>query len=94
MAWLEVMSALRRMLARGQMTPSRARTALDDLENLRLRRHPAAPLALRVWQLRSTHTAFDAAFVALAEGLDAPLLTTDAALSRSHGHRARIRLPG
>jgi predicted nucleic acid-binding protein len=43
-----------------------------------------------VWQLRAAVTAYDAVYLALAEGLDAPLLTCDAKLSRSHGHRARI----
>jgi predicted nucleic acid-binding protein len=46
----------------------------------------------RIWELRRSISAYDAAYVALAEVLGAPLLTRDARLGRSHGHRARIEL--
>jgi predicted nucleic acid-binding protein len=46
----------------------------------------------RIWQLRDSMTAYDAAYVAFAEVLNAPLLTCDEKLARSHGHRARIEL--
>ena len=49
-----------------------------------------APLAQRVWSLRDVLTPYDAAYVALAEALDAPLLTADRSLARSRGHRATI----
>ena len=46
----------------------------------------------RIWSLRDSVTAYDAAYVALAEILDCPLITCDARLARSHGHKARIEL--
>ncbi len=46
----------------------------------------------RIWELRESTTAYDAAYVTLAEALDAPLLTCDAKLARSHGRRAKIEL--
>jgi predicted nucleic acid-binding protein len=55
-------------------------------------RYPVAALLTRIWRLRDNLTAFDAAYIALAEALDAPVLTTDAALARSSGHRARVEL--
>jgi predicted nucleic acid-binding protein len=47
-------------------------------------------LIWRVWKLRDALTAYDGVYVALAEALDAPLLTCDGKLSRAHGHNARI----
>jgi predicted nucleic acid-binding protein len=46
-----------------------------------------------VWELRANLTAYDAAYVALAEALGAPLITSDAHLGRAHGHRATIIIP-
>lgn len=90
MAYVEVISALRQKLRRGELSGARADVALADLAETPLRRHPAAPLSERIWTLRSSHSAYDAAYVALAEVLSAPLLTTDRRLARSQGHRALI----
>jgi len=90
LAWLEVASALRRKHLAGDLSVARARTALGRLELAPIRRYPAAPLLWQVWGLRDSHSAYDAAYVALAEVLDVPLVTTDGALARSHGHRARV----
>jgi predicted nucleic acid-binding protein len=90
LAHVEVVSALRRKAARGELTNRRARQALGDLAAAPLIRHPAAPLAERIWDLRASHSAYDAAYVALAEALSMPLLTTDRRLARSTGHRAEI----
>ena len=89
-AFVEVVSALRRKLALRELTTERAELALADLADVRMRRHGAAPLCFRAWALRETHNAHDAAYVALAEALAAPLLTTDARLARLRGHRAEI----
>lgn len=89
-AHLEVISALRRHAALGALSEQRAREALSDLESAPLVRYPASPLTQRIWELRENHTPYDAAYVALAEALDMPLLTTDHRLARSGGHRARI----
>ncbi|MEK6278564.1 MAG: type II toxin-antitoxin system VapC family toxin [Actinomycetota bacterium] len=93
-AALEVVSALRRKTARRELSTRRAQQALGDLAATPLRRHRAAPLAARVWELRASHTAYDAAYVALAESLSAPLITTDRPLALSRGHSARIVEPG
>jgi predicted nucleic acid-binding protein len=89
---VEVLSALRRLTAARVLAEDRALDALDDLVELPIERYPATALVPRMWELRSTHTAYDAAYVALAEALDVPLLTADAELARSHGHRAEITL--
>jgi predicted nucleic acid-binding protein len=87
---IEVTHALRRLVQRGDLTVSRAKQGLDDFSNLLIERHGHQLLTLRIWQLRESMTAYDGAYVALAEALDAPLLTCDAKLSHTHGHTARI----
>lgn len=62
--------------------------------DLPLTRYPHAPFVGRAWALRENITAYDAAYVALAEALDAPLLTTDGRLARSTGHNARMEFVG
>jgi predicted nucleic acid-binding protein len=57
-----------------------------------LERHPHWPFLDRIWELRHNVTAYDAAYIALAEALDAPLLTHDAALASAPGHRAIVEL--
>jgi predicted nucleic acid-binding protein len=91
LAYLEVTSALRRKIRRDELPADRAQKALVDLADTRLIRHPAAPLAERIFALRDALSAYDAAYVALAEVLGAPLLTTDDRLARSHGHAADVR---
>lgn len=91
-ASLEVASVIRRKLRAGDLTTVRAEVVIDDLLTAPVMRHPASPFTRRAWQLRSTHTTYDAAYVALAESLAAPLVTTDGRLARAHGHRAEIRL--
>jgi predicted nucleic acid-binding protein len=90
MADVEILSALRAKLRRKELRASRAEVALDDLAATPVRRHASGPLAGRIWALRDTHSAYDAAYVALAELLEAPLVTTDARLARTTGHRAQI----
>lgn len=89
---LEVLQVLRRYAAAGALSSERARLVIEDLAALDLERYPHEPLLDRVWQLRDNLTAYDAAYVALAEALDAPLLTFDARLANAPGHRARIDL--
>ena len=91
-ASLEVASVIRRKLRVGDLTQGRAAAALDDLLAAPLNSYPAWPLARRAWELRATHTTYDGAYVALAETLAVPLVTTDGKLARAHGHRAEIRL--
>lgn len=88
----EVASALRREALRGELAPSRAATALADLAQLPVTRHSPQPLLARIWELRGSLTVYDASYVALAEALDAPLVTADVRLARSHGHSAAIEV--
>ena len=64
-----------------------------DFLELRIERHPHGVLAARAWELRDAFSAYDAMYVALAELLEAPLVTADAKLQRGHGHRARVEVP-
>ena len=89
---LEVAHTLRRLVLTGVLSSERAEVALADMANLQLNRYPHVELVPRVWELRDTLTAYDAAYVALAEALEATLVTRDARLARSSGHRARIEL--
>ena len=89
---VEVAQVLRRYAAAGEIAPERGRAALADLGDLPLSRYPHEVLLPRVWELRNNLTAYDAVYVALAEALDAPLLTRDRRLAAAAGHRARIEL--
>jgi predicted nucleic acid-binding protein len=89
---IEFVHVLRRLTQSGALEPVTAQQALDDLADLQLIRHQHGTLLPRIWELRSSVSAYDAAYASLAEALDMPLLTCDAKLSRSHGHRANILL--
>lgn len=89
---LEVAQVLRRYALSGEMDAERSEQALADLADLPLNRYPHDVFLFRIWALRRTLTAYDAAYVALAEALDAPLITRDAALARASGHRARVEI--
>jgi len=86
----EVLHGLRRLWMQGVVTPEQANWVLRFLQESRIVRHPITVFVERMWSLRRNVTAYDAAYVALAESLDATLLTRDARLSRSSGHTARI----
>lgn len=89
---IEVTQVLRHYAASGAATPERCQAALDDLADLPLTRYPHDFLLARVWELRANLTAYDAVYVALAEVLDASLLTRDRRLANAPGYRARINL--
>jgi predicted nucleic acid-binding protein len=89
---VEVASAIRRYAANGEIDPKRGGSALADLAALPFHRYPHDVLLPRVWELRNNLTAYDAVYVALAEALDAPLLTRDRRLANAAGHRATIEL--
>ncbi len=86
----EVASALRRATSVGVLTPEEGWAALDTWRRLGVTRHPVVGLLDRVWQLRENVTAYDAAYVALAEALDCPVVTADARLSRAPGLRCTV----
>ena len=89
---VEVLHALRGLALGGLISENRSRYALKALSDMRLTRYPHGPLVARIWDLRGNLTAYDAAYVALAEALDAPLVTTAGRLAREPGHRARVEL--
>ena len=89
---IEVTQTLRRLVSLRQITAARGKQALEDHGALEIKRAEHKDLLERVWTLRDSVTAYDAAYVVLAEILDAPLVTCDAKLARSHGHKARIEL--
>ena len=90
LADVEVLHVLRRYAGTGAMSAARARQALQDYSDMPLTRYPHAPLLPRMWQLRQNASAYDAAYIALAEALDAPLVTCDRALASVPGHRAAV----
>lgn len=80
---LEVLSVLRRRARSGDIDEAEAAVALEVLVELRLTRYPHLPLLLRVWALRTNLTPYDAAYVALAEELECPLVTGDRRIARA-----------
>ena len=91
---LEVLHALRRQALRGVLSAARGAEAVQDLANIAFVRYPHAPLMERIWDLKEILTAYDAAYVALAEALDAPLITMDARLAQAPGVRAAVEVYG
>ena len=92
LADIEVAQALRRYEKDGELDADAAAAALADLRDLDLQRHAHEPLLDRVWALRRNLTAYDAVYLALAEALDAVLLTCDGRLARAPGTTARVQL--
>jgi predicted nucleic acid-binding protein len=90
----EATSVLRSWVARGVLPERRARGALEDLADFPATHYAAEPFLNRIWQLRHNLSAYDAHYVALAEALEAPLLTADARIARASGHFAEVRLLG
>jgi predicted nucleic acid-binding protein len=89
---VEVAQVIRRCAANGEIDAERGRMALADLADFPVRRYPHDFLLPRVWDLRNNLTAYEAVYVALAEALDASLLTRDRRLAAAAGHYARIEL--
>lgn len=89
---VEIAQVLRRYAATNQIDAQRCRTALEDWLLFSVSRYAHDILLPRAWELRENVTAYDAVYVALAEALNAPLLTRDARLASAPGHNARIEL--
>ncbi|MGH2949666.1 MAG: type II toxin-antitoxin system VapC family toxin [Solirubrobacteraceae bacterium] len=89
---LEVTSVLRRAALGGRLDPRRAAQALADLRALPLARAAHPPLLDRIWELRENVTAYDGAYVALAEAMRAPLITADGRLAAAPGLRCAIEV--
>jgi predicted nucleic acid-binding protein len=89
---VEVAQVLRRYAIAGDLDDQRARAALDDLADFPIRRYPHGLLLPRAWELRNNFSAYDAVYVALAEALDAPLLTRDRRLANAAGEHVSVEL--
>ena len=91
---VEVLSALRRHALGRDLSDKRGSELLEDLTSMRLNRYPHTALLSRMWELKENVTVQDAAYIALAETLDAPLVTMDARLARAPGIRAAVEVYG
>jgi predicted nucleic acid-binding protein len=89
---VETVSVLRRRWLAGDLSAGRFSAAIDDLEDLALARYPTLPLMRRAYELRANLTAYDAAYVALAEQLTSVLVTADGRLSRAPGIRCQVEV--
>ena len=89
---LEVTHSLRRWALRRALSQERALACIELLQDLPIKRQPHRPFLKRIWQLRHSLTAYDAAYVTLAEGLGAPLFTRDKKLASAGGNAAKIEL--
>jgi predicted nucleic acid-binding protein len=89
---VEVAQVLRRYERARALTPERGREALADLADLPLQRYSHDVLLPRIWELRRNVTAYDAAYLALAEALGAPFVTCDARLASAPGHDVEVEL--
>lgn len=89
---VEVAQVVRRYALRGELSPHRGERMLELLSRFPMARYSHEPLLRRIWTLRANLTAYDAAYVALAEGLRATLVTRDERLAAAPGHRATIEL--
>jgi predicted nucleic acid-binding protein len=89
---LEVLQTMRRYTRSATVGTLRAEQALRYYVEMQLVRYPHVVLAPRIWALRHNWTAYDAAYIALAEALDAPLITCDRAMAANSGHSAEVIL--
>jgi predicted nucleic acid-binding protein len=89
---VELVQGLRRLVRSGEISSARAGEAIEDLIDFDLHRHVHVDLLARAWRLRDNVTAYDAMYAALAEALDAPIVTCDGPLAKAPGLRARIEV--
>lgn len=89
---VEFAQVLRRLVRERTVTPRRADEAIQDLSALRIARYAPMLLLPRIWRLRQNLSAYDASYVALAEELQAPLITRDRRLAAAPGHSAEVEV--
>lgn len=91
----EVANAMRKHVRWGQLTADEGWQLLETFRWMAITRHATFSMLDRVWELRDNLSAYDAAYVALAEIIDCPLVTVDARISRAPGLRCTVTvLPG
>jgi predicted nucleic acid-binding protein len=91
---IEICATARSRVARGELAASRARELLADLVALPIVAWPHRPLLERVWALRENVSSYDAVYVALAEALDARLITADQRLARAAAGASSVEVIG
>ena len=91
---VEMLHALRGLVLRGDVSRARDEEVREDFASLRWSRYSHVAFLDRIWELKDNLTAYDATYVALAEALSAPLVTTDARLARAPGIRADVEVYG
>jgi predicted nucleic acid-binding protein len=89
---VEVLEALRGLVRGRRITADQASDVRSDFEALAITRYAHGGLTDRIWELRHNLTAYDATYVALAEVLDCPLVTSDARLGKASGHHADVEI--
>lgn len=89
---VEFLSGLRGLVRGKKLSPDHARDTWHEYEDLVIYRYAMTGLADRIWTLRDNFTAYDACYVALAEALDCPLVTSDAKLKKASGHYAEVEV--
>ena len=89
---VEVVSGLRRLQRQRRIAEDRAMIGLEWFLDLGTEKHHGEELTRRIFALRHSLSAYDAAYIAVAELIEAPLVTADGRLSRAHGHRAKVEL--
>ena len=91
---VETFGVIRREHLAGRLDATAAALAVADLHDWPAERFGHRPLLARAWELRYSVRGSDAMYVALAEALDAVLLTFDLRLAAAHGPQCRIEVPG
>jgi predicted nucleic acid-binding protein len=91
---LEILQALRRLVWRREVTVEHAVAALEDFVDFPMERYPHSVFIDRIWELRDNITAYDAAYIALAEALGATLLTADKRLAAANGIGCDVEVVG
>jgi predicted nucleic acid-binding protein len=89
---IEACHAIRRLWLDGDISAARGQAALEDLADAPIKRLPHVDLIASIWKLRTNLSAYDAAYVALAEALDAPLATCDKKLAAAAGQRIQVNV--
>lgn len=89
---VEVSQVLRRLAREAAVSAQRAEEAVQDLADMRVTRYPHFVFLSRIWQLRNNLSAYDAAYVALAENLGATLVTRDARLASASGRTVAVEV--